>query len=129
MTQALQICQIAPQHMEMSSSELVQPLQSLSYENRFSSTPNLAAAVASCNNCGEAVLFFPLPPPYSTSNSALDQDQQWCCNFYPSGQNCAYDHEKLQDSFYARKDGTAGDFIYNLVNTTDREEYSNFSNL
>uniref|UniRef100_A0A915L0U2 Uncharacterized protein n=1 Tax=Romanomermis culicivorax TaxID=13658 RepID=A0A915L0U2_ROMCU len=44
--------------MEMSSSELVQPLQSLSYENRFSSTPNLAAPVASRNNCTDAVLFF-----------------------------------------------------------------------
>uniref|UniRef100_A0A915KU75 Uncharacterized protein n=1 Tax=Romanomermis culicivorax TaxID=13658 RepID=A0A915KU75_ROMCU len=57
--------------IEMSSSELVQPLQSSLYENRFSSTPNLAAPVASRNNCADAVLFLPPPPPYSTRRIAL----------------------------------------------------------
>uniref|UniRef100_A0A915I8V4 Uncharacterized protein n=1 Tax=Romanomermis culicivorax TaxID=13658 RepID=A0A915I8V4_ROMCU len=114
--------------IEMSPSALVQPLQSSSYENRFSSTPNLAAPVASRNNCADAVLFLPPPPPYSTSNSALNQDQQWRCNFYPSRQNCAYDDEKLRGNFHARKNGATGDFVYNLANATDREEYTNFSN-
>uniref|UniRef100_A0A915IH78 Uncharacterized protein n=1 Tax=Romanomermis culicivorax TaxID=13658 RepID=A0A915IH78_ROMCU len=75
----------------MSLSALLQPLQSSSYENRFSLISNLAAPVASRNNCADAVLFLPPPPPYSTSNRALEQDQQWRCNFYPSRQNRAYD--------------------------------------